>query len=99
MAIATFMDLYEALGLSEYKTGLELLADIKEQGKRTGHLRGIMYVRLSRWEDEGFVESRVRASESVGVDIPQHEYKRVSAGYPRELCSDEMGLEESFAPV
>lgn len=64
---ATWDDLFEAIPVCpEYSTGLEILRSMEDQDFSVRGMRGVMYVHLSEWQDQGLVNSRYRSSEDRG---------------------------------
>ena len=91
---ASYEDLFNALSYHVAKTGIELRKEVENQGPRTEHMIGMMYVHLKKWKEEGFVKSNRRA-----ISAEQHqmyekmnwdksklqgyvEYKKISSGTP-----------------
>ena len=98
---ASYTDLYETLSYTLWKTGLEVIRELEGQGKPASHMRGIMYIHLSEWEDEGLIKARNRPltpeQMAVGLTMPQREYRRTSTGTPKKLS--EGGLEGCLVPT
>jgi hypothetical protein len=103
MKTATYMEFYESLSFTVWKTGLEVMKELAGQEMKVGHFRGIMYVQLSRWEEAVLIQSRLRnpTDERRPTDSPprQREYLRISTGTPEKLLEDQSGLEDCLNPV
>ena len=109
---ATIDDLYGVLSYNVWKTGLEIIKELEDSGKRASSLRGSMYVYLNDWEEQRLVKSRKRPhseeyvkwwKERHGDDselMNSREYSRISTGKPKKLFELESvgGLEGSLLP-
>ena len=62
---ATYDDLYEILDTSAWKTAAELQRELENKRLDPRDIRGFMYIKLAKWEDDGFVRSRVRKKEGT----------------------------------
>ena len=99
---ATIEDLYDVLSYHVWKKGLEIIEELEESGKKAGHFRGVMYVHFSRWEEEGFIESReaeMTEWEKEHIGLPRREYHKISAGSPFDNKSTAGDLEKSLVPT
>lgn len=104
MTKATAQDLYDTLSYKVWKSGLEMIQELKDSGKKvSGYFNANKYIYLSEWEMEGLIRSRERAlSEErlrIRRRIPQREYLRISTGIPVKLQERMGGLEESLVKV
>lgn len=98
---ATYQDVYNHLSLQEWKTFLGIKKELEIEGKSAGHLRGIIYVQLAKWEEQGFVRSRLKGPNISGQDnYPrQREYQKNPNGIPEEFRQTESQLEAGLSPV
>jgi len=87
MEPATLNDVYDCLRYREWKSGGQIVDELKEAGKDLGSIQHAIYPHLRSWEREGLVESRwVRREETlVASNIPRKVYRRISTGIPKEL--------------
>ncbi len=73
---ASAEDIFMTLSTVVYKSGLEIIFELEEKGRRAGHFRGIIYRYLSEWEQEGYVSHRIREIDITG--LPYKEWIRTS---------------------
>lgn len=79
-------EIYAALSLTEWKTGMTIKAEIAERREAAGHYSGHsstggFYQILARLEEEGFAESRVREpNENDDYPRVRREYRRKANG-------------------
>jgi len=59
MKKATLQDLYDTLSYRDWKTGLQMIQELKDSGKKvSGYFNANKYIYLAQWEDEGLIRSR-----------------------------------------
>jgi hypothetical protein len=85
---ATWDDFYNTLDFPEYKKGLAIIKELESRRLRAGWMRGVMYIKLSGWEEEGHVTSRLEDLADDAIGIRRREYRLVpSARRPDEKFS------------
>jgi len=55
------------------------ISELETKGMRAGHFKGVMYVHLQNWEEEGYVSHRVRETDNAG--LPHLEYIRTEGKF------------------
>ncbi|MBI4151428.1 hypothetical protein HY496_00530 [Candidatus Woesearchaeota archaeon] len=98
---ATPLDLYDAVSFHVWKTGLELVRELKEGGYTVWYIQETLYVHLGQWVEQELIASRYRIlmGEKVDQRLPQKEYLKISSGMPRKMFELSNGLEDLVLPI
>lgn len=101
MKKATVQDLYDTLSYQVWKSGREMIRELRESGLGvSGYFNATKYEHLAEWEEKGLIRSRERLLTErqlqIRAGIPKREYLRISTGIPVKLQERLGGLEESL---
>jgi len=102
---ATCQDLFDTLRYPPvYKTYFEIKTELEQQGMRARHLDGVVYLKLERWQKEGFVVSSIRENlDAMQRDgeyyVASYEYARAGPGVPKEFENSAFGELEKVVRV
>jgi len=86
---ATKDDLYNQLSYHDWKYGMQMLKELETKGLRARHMRGVMYVHLQLWGEQGLVESRLEDLEGATHRMPRRQYRKKPGG--KKVVDEEVG--------
>jgi hypothetical protein len=93
---ASWEDYYNRLSYSQYKTALEILKELEGEGFRVTGMRGVMYVHLMQWQEEGHVQSRIRPK-TADTDVLRREYRAIPGARKKRSDVGELELSVQLA--
>lgn len=90
---ATWFEFYNNIPVfPRYRGGLEILKELESDEVSIRGMRVSMYRHLGRWEDQGFVTSRVEDVPAGFEGLAKREYARIESQRPEEFEKDKSGL-------